>query len=164
MTEKVFHAELAAAFRASGFWMAKWPDQAISAMQVAESGKLRFALPKPFDLVGAAPDGRFVAAECKLVRGFTFRLDARTLKQLETLRELQARGGVAVLALNFRFQSKRAGRVNRAFLLHRFSGVGWEVLGDRWVIPSAEVVTGGWTELARRTGGWCLPEGEWWKP
>lgn len=157
MTEKVFHAELAACYRAHGWWAAKWPDAPVSrSMAAGADGKLRFTVPKPFDLVLCAPDGHFGAIECKLVRARTFRVDPRTTRQVETLRELAGREAYAALALNFRFTQKRPpARVNRAFLL---TGRGLDAAqwapGMRLRLDELQELA---LELERIPGGWTFP-------
>ena len=153
MHEVTFHKELAEMFRAQGAWIAKWPDSPVSAMRVGQTGRLRFALPKPFDLVGFLSDGRGLAVECKLVQGPTFRVNDRAAVQLATLRDIQKRNGYAALALNFRFARKRTGRVNRAFLVTELEASLWAE-GTTWALGVP------WPELIRISGGWKLPEGD----
>ena len=88
MKETVFHAELTVALRANHYWLIKWPDLPVSAMRIRGDGQLRFALPKPCDLIGADPEGRLVAIECKLLRARSWRVDARTARQVATLRDV----------------------------------------------------------------------------
>lgn len=154
MTEKVFQAELATTFRAAGYWAMKWPDQAVSRMQVGKNGKLRFALPKPFDLILCSPEGRFVAIECKLVRGPKLAVDERLDRQVETLAQISERGGFTWLALNFRFvRHRQPQRVNRAVLFPiRAAG-----LFDGPTLLLDNVAKVGGMELIRTTGGWRLP-------
>ncbi len=139
--ETVFHAELAAAFRTAGYWVAKWPDQAVSRMVQARDGGMRFVLPKPCDLIGCEPGtGRLVAIEAKLLRARTFRVDDRMARQLETLRTLAALGACVALALNFRFTSKRpAARVNRAFLVGALEPPAWTA-GARWTLEAVAAI------------------------
>lgn len=155
MTEKVFHAELAQAFRAAGWWTAKWPDAAVSRMEAAKDGKLRFALPRPFDLVLCSPGGRFGAIECKLVRGPKLAGDARLARQVGTLAAIAGRGGFAALALNFRFVRRRPPRrVNRAFLLGAPDCSG-DLSLDRIALVGRELerIKGGW-RVPRDVGAW----------
>src|SRR3990167_9290845 len=166
MKETLLHAELSAAFRRLDCWMAKWPDVTVSHMQVAGDGKMRFALPKPCDLIGVAPGGRFLAVEAKLSRSPIFHVDARLVRQLETLRALQARGAFAALALNFRFTRKRPPlRMNRTLLFLGLSGEAWRE-GQQVVLdlaaplqavtqPPAPMPT--YCELPRIAGGWDIP-------
>lgn len=166
MNEKLLHSELSVSFRQLGCWMAKWPDVTVSRMQMARDGKMRFALPKPCDLVGAAPGGRFLAVEAKLARSPIFHVDARLGRQLETLRALQARGAFAALALNFRFVRRRPPlRVNRTLLFLGLSGEAWAE-GQTFVLgltppfrlephPAAPMPL--YLELPRIAGGWELP-------
>jgi hypothetical protein len=157
--ETHFHRELADAFRAAGYWMAKWPDQAVSRMEgaIGTNGKLRFALPKPCDLLGCQPStGRLVAIEAKLFRAATFRVDARMARQLATLRDLWERGAAVALALNFRFIATRRGRVNRAFLVWAPFDASWRE-GARWQLDTGPAA-GAWLELGRVTGGWRVSE------
>jgi hypothetical protein len=156
MKETVLHAELAAAFRAAGCWVQKWPDQAVSRMIAARDGGLRFTLPKPCDLVGCWPNGRLLAVEAKLSRARTFRVDARMIRQVATLRDLDAHGAWTAVALNFRYASRRPviARVNRCVLVIlaaslealTVAGVGW----------TADAVAALGVELPRVTGGWRL--------
>ncbi len=155
MTEKVLHAELSAAFRRLGCWMMKWPDSLVSHMQAAGDGKMRFALPKPCDLIGVAPGGRFLAVEAKLSRSAIFHVDARLVRQLETLRALAERGAFAALALNFRFTRKRPPcRVNRTLLFLGVSGDCWRE-GVRFILDATMFPT--YVELSRIAGGWEIP-------
>jgi hypothetical protein len=159
MRETVLQAELARAFRAAACWMAKWPD--LPAKEIARhdtGGAIRFAVPKPYDLVGCRPPhGQLVAIEAKLWRARTVRLDDRVVRQVETLREIVRCGGWAALALNFRFESKRPPeRVNRAFLLTRLD-LALEA-GAVFTLADAEVLA---VELPRVTGGWQLPPALW---
>ena len=166
MNEKVFQREVLDALRRLGAWAAKWPDQAVSHMKVGGDGKFRFALPKPCDLIGAAPDGRFVAIEAKLARTPIFHVDARLMRQLETLRDLQQRGAFAAVALNFRFVRQRPPlRVNRALLFLDLTGEAWAE-GRTFVLslkppfmlepnPSAPRPIS--VELQRISGGWKIP-------
>ena len=167
MNEKIFQRELLDGFRRLGAWAAKWPDQAVSHMKVGGDGKLRFALPKPCDLIGATPEGgRFMGIECKLARTPIFHVDARLVRQLETLRDLQARGAFAALALNFRFVRKRPPlRVNRALLLMGLSGEAWQE-GRAFVLalppligldPKPPAPMPLYVELSRISGGWEIP-------
>lgn len=156
MKETLFHAELLAAFRAAGWWGMKWPDQVVSRMQVARDGKMRFALPKPFDLVLCSPEGRFGAIEAKLCRGPILTVDQRLVDQVGTLLGLFKCGAYAVLAVNFRFSRKRIGRVNRAFLVGGLNEPGWGI-GEKWHLPLGDGGTTSWLELKRTTGGWQLP-------
>jgi hypothetical protein len=166
MNEKVLHGELSAAFRRLDCWMAKWPDVTVSHMQVAGDGKMRFALPKPCDLIGVAPGGRFLAVEAKLSRSPIFHVDTRLVRQLETLRALQTRGAFAAVALNFRFTRKRPPlRVNRTLLFVGLSGEAWTE-GRTFVLDLAapfQVVTRPpapmpiYLELPRIAGGWEIP-------
>lgn len=162
MTEKVFQAELAACFRAAGWWVAKWPDAAVSRMMAAKDGKLRFSLPKPCDLILCSPTGQFGAIECKLVKRPHFTMDERTVRQVETLAALPALAFTA-LALNFRYRRVRPKQqVNRAFLLDggffkrpagRDLAVGETLRLDEL---TALVPPPGCRELARISGGWTL--------
>lgn len=161
----MFQAELGAAFRAAGWWMIKWPDVPVRRMMRAEDPKLRFTPPKACDLVGCEPGaGRLVAIECKLLRARTFRVDARMVRQLETLRTLGALGARVALALNFRFLAQRPtrARVNRAFLVGfedpaALETPGWREGGtwDFGVLRPGPVH--GVLELRRIPGGWALP-------
>lgn len=158
MKETLFHAELLAAFRAEGWFAMKWPDQVVSRMQVARDGKMRFALPKPFDLVLCSPSGRFTAIEAKLCRSPILTVDKRLAEQLTTLRALGKLGAAAMLAVNFRFTQKRTGKVNRAFLVTELNVPGWQAIGEKWhlpIIPSPSELWG-WRELTRQPGGWRL--------
>lgn len=166
MNEKVLHAELSASFRQLGCWMYKIPDATVSRMQMAQDGKMRFALPKPFDLVGADPSGRFLAVEAKLARSPIFHVDARLVRQLETLRALQLRGAFAALALNFRFVRKRPPlRVNRALLFLGLSGEAWtegrtfvlDLAAPFRVTPRPAAPMPIYLELLRIAGGWEVP-------
>lgn len=157
MRETIFQHELAETLRSCGWWIAKWPDQAVSRMEAAHDGKMRFALPKPFDLVGCSITGRFVAVECKLVRGPRWRIDERAHRQIQTLKEITERGGMGVLALNFRFARRRPRvRVNRAFLYGfkdtaEIIGAGYWQVGSTIGLPEVGDVG---IELQRITGGW----------
>jgi hypothetical protein len=167
MNEKTLHAELAASFRQLGCWMAKWPDVTVSHMQVAGDGKMRFALPKPCDLIGAAPGGgRFLAVEAKLARSPIFHVDAQLVRQLETLRALQERGAFAALALNFRFVRKRPPlRVNRALCFLGLDGEAWgegrafvlSLVPPYTLTPTPPAPMPIYAELGRISGGWTLP-------
>lgn len=164
MKETVFHAELARAFRAVGYWIAKWPDQAVSRMMQAGDGKMRFTLPKPCDLIGCEPGtGRLIAIEAKLLRARIFHVDDRMARQLETLRTLAGLGARVALALNFRFTAKRPpARINRAFLVGyqdtgELADPGWRA-GEAWdfgVIRPGPARSA--LELTRVPGGWILP-------
>ena|SRR3990167_3805590 len=166
MHEVTLQRELAEALRASGCWVMKWPDQVVSGMQAAHDGKFRFALPKPCDLIGVAPGGRFLAIEAKLARSPIFHVDARLVRQLETLRALQARGAFAAVALNFRFTRKRPPlRMNRTLLFLGLSGEAWRE-GQQFVLDLAapfQAVTQPpapmpiYCELPRIAGGWDIP-------
>jgi hypothetical protein len=160
MREVLVHQELAAAFRAAGHWVAKWPDQAAyrgghGGAAHGQDGKVRFSVPKPCDLVGClAPTGRFVAVEAKLIQTRMFRTDARLVRQVGTLRDLAARGAWVAFALNFRYQARRPtpARVNRLFLLDpALDALGQE--RARWAVEDAEVLG---VELTRIPGGWSL--------
>lgn len=166
MKETVLHAELSAAFRHLGCWMAKWPDSLVSHMQAAGDGKMRFALPKPCDLIGAAPGGRFLAIEAKLSRSPIFHVDARLVRQLETLRALQSRGAFAAVALNFRFTRKRPPlRVNRTLLFLGLTGEAWtegrtfvlDLAPPGMPIPRPPAPMPIYVELPRIPGGWEIP-------
>ncbi|MBI3937110.1 MAG: hypothetical protein HY323_09045 [Betaproteobacteria bacterium] len=167
MKETLFHAELSAAFRHLDCWMAKWPDVTVSHMQVARDGKMRFALPKPCDLIGMAPGGRFLAVEAKLARSPIFHVDARLIRQLDTLRAFQERGAFAALALNFRFVRKRPPlRVNRTLLFLGLTGEAWTE-GRAFVLgltvpflpePKPAAPMPRYVELRRIAGGWEISE------
>lgn len=116
--ETQLHRELLDYYRRQGRWARKWPDSPVSRMEEAGGGKLRFSLPKPFDLVLCDTNGRFGAVECKLARSPIFHFDERARRQIRTLLDLPLAAYIA-LAVNFRFTRARSGRVNRAFLLHR---------------------------------------------
>jgi len=159
--EVTFQQELAEMFRAAECWIYKVPDQVISRMQAAQDGKMRFALPKPCDLIGCSRRGQFVAVEAKLVRSRVFRLDPRAVRQLQTLQQLQNEyGAFTALAVNFRFTSKRPpARVNRAFLILDLFQPSLQ-LGHAFTIPvePSPVLPGpGWLECGRLKGGWALP-------
>lgn len=158
--EKLFQRELADAFRTNGWWVWKIPDQPISRMETAGDGKLRFSTPKPCDLVLCSPTGAFSAIECKLLHTSRGKIDARWMRQCDTLRGIATRpNSYCAFALNFRYRGERKGVCNRAFLL-RVRGAGdalaeWReslVIDLPWVIPRAQ-------ELTRKAGGWILPLG-----
>lgn len=159
MTEKTFHRELAGCLRKLGWMIFKWPDQAVSAMRVSGDGKLRFATPKPCDLMGCDESGRFVAVECKLIRSRLWRVDERTARQAETLIGAASRGGRAYIGINWRYESKRPPeRVNRAFLIRVLPGMddlaaNWSV-GKLWC-PAAAAASPESHELRRVAGGWA---------
>lgn len=163
MRETLFQAELARAFRAADCWIAKWPD--LPAREIARhdtGGAIRFAMPKPYDLVGCRPPaGQLIAIEAKLWRARMVRLDDRLLRQVETLRDIARRGGWAALAMNFRFEANRPTpeKINRAFLLTRLD-VALRA-GDRFTLADAEALC---LELPRVTGGWRLPASLWSTP
>ena len=156
MRETQLHRELLVAFRAAGCFLAKWPDQLVhrgkGPMEMDGTGKMRFILPKPADLIGCSPAGRFMLLEAKLARAPLFRVDARLVRQIEMLRQIQTLGGFAALVINWRYQRKRPpARVNRAVWFADFVS-GWAE-GERWSVPPAPVDT----ELRRIAGGWALP-------
>lgn len=171
MKETALHRELLEAFRREGAWMSKWPDSIVhrgkGPMKMDATGKMRFALPKPCDLVGAGPNGRFLAVEAKLVRTPILHMDARLIAQLATLQALQKHAAFAALIVNFRFQRKRPPvRVNR--LLCFFEGLD----GEAWaagrsfvlslappfsVTPSPPAPMPVYVDLPRIGGGWALP-------
>jgi hypothetical protein len=162
MKETHLHAELLATLRGIGAWATKIPDTPVyrpGAMGVGEDGGMRFSLPKPFDLVGCLPGGRFLAIECKLVKAQTLRVDARLVRQFETLRGVARRGGFAALCVNFRVESARAGKINRAFLSQAiYPDAPFPVEGSSYSL--ATLAAAEWTvELTRRAGGWTLPAG-----
>jgi hypothetical protein len=104
------------------------------------------------------PGGQFVAIEAKLLRARTFRVDARFVRQAETLRELGTGGAWVALALNFRYAAKRpARRVNRAFLVRDLGALA-VTEGAAWTLDWAANLG---VELFRITGGWTLPGAAW---
>lgn len=156
MKETALHRELLVSFRAAGCFMAKWPDQLVyrgkGPMEMDGTGKMRFILPKPADLIGCSPGGRFLLVEAKLARAPIFHVDARLVRQIEMLRQIQALGGFAALVINWRYQRKRPpARVNRAVYFTEFS-TGWGE-GERWSVP-VDLID---TEFRRISGGWMLP-------
>lgn len=170
MKETALHRELLDAFRREGAWMAKWPDSLVhrgkGPMDIDPTGKMRFALPKPCDLVGAGPNGRFLAVEAKLVRTPIFRIDARVRRQLETLRALQKHAAFAGLIVNFRFQRQRPPvRVNRALCFLGLDGEAWgegrtfvlSLMAPFSVTPAPTAPMPIYVELHRIGGGWTLP-------
>jgi hypothetical protein len=160
--ETHLHSEILAALRGIGAWATKIPDTPVyrpGAMGVSEDGGMRFSLPKPFDLVGCLPGGRFLAIECKLVKAQTLRADARLVKQFETLRSVARRDGFAALVVNFRVDSTRAGKINRCFLCPaKYPEATFPIEGSSYSL--AAIAEAPWTrELTRRAGGWTLPAG-----
>lgn len=161
MKEITFTTELSATFRHAGWWVYRIPDAPVSGMQMAGGGRLRFALPRPFDLVLCSPAGRFAAIECKLLRTRAFTVDARMVRQVRTLLDVAERGAAVWLALNFRFVRQRPPeRVNRAYLIPAevLKAPGWAE-GERWAWDFKASMREGILELLRVTGGWGLPAG-----
>src|SRR3990167_7564555 len=88
MRESDFRNELSSALRLCGWWAAPWPDFPVKELSKRHGmdGKIRFGLPKPFDLVLCSPVGIFGAIECKLNHTEHWKLDDRAMRQLDTLR------------------------------------------------------------------------------
>lgn len=154
MRETAFQRELAETFRRAGWWVRKWPDMPAGQMDSAPGGKLRFNLPRPFDLVMRSPYGGFGAIECKMARGPSLKVDERFHRQIKELATLAVGASQIYLAVNFRYTRKRTGKTNRAFLLR---------IGPRNVLPlpglGDQITTTvcclvDWVELKRITGGW----------
>ena len=152
MNEKVFQSELAETFRKEGAWAKKWPDQPVSFMRDNGAGKLRFAVPKPYDIQLCLPDGRFGCIECKMVKGPSFLVDDHVQEQLKTLLDIVKRNGYAALAVNFRFARKTSGRTNRAFIVDQPCWLDGMMLQPHRHSMTEFLITG--RELQRIAGGW----------
>lgn len=161
MTEAQFHVELSAAFRICGYWVAKWPDLPVSFQRKGvhgQDGKIRFTLPRPYDLQLCSPAGIFGAIECKLIHTEHWKLDDRAMRQLDTLRGIASRPpALAAFAVNIRYRGPRKGQCNRAFLLRieprelaQDAMADWRtslVIDLEWMIAYG-------AEIPRITGGW----------
>lgn len=158
MKEVVFQKELATSLRAVGCWIAKWPDLPVKDIVGRTGGALRFALPKPCDLIGCTGTGRLLAVECKLIRQRGWHSDDHVAKQVATLADLGAHGALVALALNFRFEARRpkVERINRCFLLWS-PNPAWWAPGQPWTL---EFVAALGQELPRVSGGWGLSASE----
>ena len=155
--EELFQTEISAAFRTSGYWVAKWPDLPVSIQRTGShgsDGKIRFTLPRPYDLQLCSPVGIFGAIECKLNQTEHWKLDDRAMRQLDTLRGIASRPpALAAFAVNIRYRGPRKGICNRAFLLRVEAAdamVDWRtslVIDLEWMIAYG-------AEIPRITGGW----------
>ena len=171
MKETTFQRELADAFRGSGWWVMKIAD-APGGMSVGPSGRMetRYTIPKAFDLILIAPlsdSGKGAAIECKMEKSPRLKVDERMVTQIRSVQEVSKRSGIGWIAVNFRYERQRTGRVNRAIMVPADSlldatgnGV---MIGDKLTaedllaFPYASElrrVTGGWDGQAKLASGW----------
>jgi hypothetical protein len=130
MREKVFVTEVVDAVNAAGGYAYKIPDQPAGRFDKGQPcphchkllpahREFRFNVPKPCDIVGHDPIGRFLALECKLERTGVWHADDRALEQaFFLLTHGSAQNMVGLFAINFRFTQKKLGHVLEAFLVH----------------------------------------------